>query len=175
MFRKVGLWCVIVLVLAGCSVSASKTPPAVEMLPNLPDYNVVKGETLTEHIGKLSQGAALLTGQPQLAVTIVAVDHVISCYQEIGAVQAQIYSHKEMPLQSGIVGIADRNELLSPANLFKCVIPSSGGGREVKFDPCTASYTLERDDNEFYIIYAGTTEDMCKTFCAELEGCTEHK
>jgi hypothetical protein len=43
-----------------------------------------------------------------------------------------------------------------------------------EIEPCTASYTLAKDNNEFYIVYAGTTTEMCRTFCSNLEGCTAH-
>jgi hypothetical protein len=186
MFRlRVQLVCVIALAMlvSGCDVlpdfgGATPVPPAVEMLPDLPDYNVVEGQTLTDHITALSGGAAMLAGQPELAAAILAVDQVVGCYQEVGAVRARVYSHREQPLSAGAVAIADRNALTDPINLFKCVVPTvldSASAEEAStIQPCSASYTLERDDNEFYIVYAGTTEEICHTFCANLEGCTAH-
>lgn len=187
MFKSfVQLLCTIALValLSGCgalpgSGNAPTEPPAVEMLPDLPGYNVVEGQLLTDYISTLSGGAALLAGQPELAAAIFAVEQIIGCYQEVGAVQARVYSNKEMPLSAGTVGIADRNALTDPMNLFKCVAPtvldsSEARGFAVEIKPCSASYTLSRDDNEFYILYAGTTEEICQVFCAKLEGCTAH-
>jgi hypothetical protein len=153
-------------------------PPAEELLPDLQGYNTVEGETLIDYISKLSGGAALLAGQPELAVAIAAVDQVVGCYQEVGAVKARAYSNQEAPLSAGIVALGDRNELLDPKNLFKCVAPAIPDGGQPDMPPiemCSASYTLVRDDNEFYIIYAGTTEEICVTFCAALEGCEAHK
>ena len=95
----------------------------------------------------------------------------------MGAVQGRVYSNQESPLSAGAVAIADRNVLLDPQNLFKCVapvIPDAGAGvPEIK--PCTAGYTLAKDNNEFYIVYVGTTEEICRAFCAALEGCTAHE
>ncbi len=80
------------------------------------------------------------------------------------------------PLSAGTVAIADRKALLDPANLFKCIAPNVGPRAQVvKIEPCTASYTLSRDGNEFYILYAGTTLEICQAFCANLDGCTAHK
>lgn len=186
MFRlRVQLVCMLALAMlaSGCDVlpgfgSATPIPPAVEMLPDLPDYNVVEGQTLTEHITALSGGAAMLAGQPELTAAILLVDQVIGCYQEVGAVRARVYSHREQPLSAGALAIADRNALTDPINLFKCVVPTALDLPEVgeapTIQPCSASYTLERDDNEFYIVYAGTTEEICHAFCANLEGCTAH-
>ena len=124
------------------------------------------------------EGAALLTGQPQMAALIAGADEIISCYQELGAVQARVYSNKESPLSSGAVAIADRNALLDPRNLFTCVNPlgaaDSSSAQSFDIKPCSATYTLSKDDNEFYIIYVGTTEEICHAFCADLESCTAH-
>jgi len=153
-------------------------PPAAKMLPNLPGYHVVEGEQLTEYIRSLSGGAALLAGQPELTAAIAAVDQIVSCYQSVGALQARLYANAEMPLSAGLVAIADRNALLAPENLFRCVapaLPDAGGAAVPTIRPCTASYTLSRDHNEFYIIYAGTTEEICRAFCAALEGCQAHR
>ena len=153
-------------------------PPAAEMLPDLPDYTVIEGQTLTDYIGTLSEGAALLTGHPEMAALALGVDKFIGCYQDVGAVRARVYSHKESPLSAGAVAIADRNALLDPKNLFACLKPAvdADGASTQSFaiEPCSASYTLERDDNEFYILYAGTTQEICQAFCAQLEGCTVH-
>ena len=160
-------------------VGSPTEPPAVMLLPELSGYYVVEGESLTDYIGTLGGGAALLAGQPELAAAVVVVDEIAGCYQEVGAVQVQVYADQAEPLSAGAVAIADRNAMLDPANLFECVAPaipdaSGVGASSVEIEPCTASYTLGRDGNEFYIVYAGTTEAICQAFCAALEGCTAH-
>jgi hypothetical protein len=163
--RRVILLLIGVAILMGAAsillgVGGSDTePPAGGMLPSLNGYNVVEGEQLTDYLGKQAGGAALLAGQPE---------------------QARLYSDQEAPLSAGAVAIADRNELIDPQNLFKCVAPviPDGAGAQAAvpaIEPCTASYTLERDNNEFYIVYAGTTGEICRAFCAALEGCTAHR
>ncbi len=179
--RWIGVLALMVL-LSGCELlpellgGPTRVPPAVEMLPDLPGYNVVEGETLTGYIGKLSGGAALLAGQPELAALVTAVDQVISCYQEVGAARARLYSHQANPLSAGTVAIADRNALLDPVNIFKCVAARKEMQTQaLTIQPCTAAYTLAKDGNEFYILYAGTTLEICQAFCARLEGCTAHR
>jgi len=151
-------------------------PPAALMLPSLPGYTAVEGQTLTGYVGKLSGGAALLAGNPELAATLTAVDAIIGCYQQVGAVRARLYSKQASPLSAGAVAIADKKALLDPANLFRCVAPSlRPQAQAIKIEPCKASYTLTRDGNDFYILYAGTTLEICQAFCKNLEGCTAHK
>lgn len=150
-------------------------PPAAGLLPQLPGYATIEGQTLTAYIGKLSGGAALLAGQPELAATLTVVDAVIGCYQQVGAVRARVYSQETAPLIAGVVAIADRNVLTDPVNLFRCVAPNVLSQPKVQFQPCKATYTLKRQDDEFYILYAGTTLEICQAFCSRLEGCTAHK
>lgn len=150
-------------------------PPAAALLPNLPGYNQLEGQTLTGYIGALAQGAALLAGQPQLALTLGAVDQIAGCYQDVGAVRIRLYSHADNPLQAGAAAVADRRELDNPENLFHCLalvdLGLEGEQAEQFIAPCTGSYTLRRDDNEFYIAFAGTTTAMCRDLCDRLDGC----
>lgn len=171
----------IVAVMSGCELLPGAATPAVEppaaaMMPQLEGYNTVEGQTLTSYIGKLSGGTLLLSGDPQLAVLLTAVDKIVGCYQQIGAVRARVYSNQANPLSAGTVAIADKKTLLDPVNLFKCVAPNVGpGAQSVKIEPCSANYTLKKSDNEFHILYAGTTTEICRAFCSNLEGCTAHK
>jgi hypothetical protein len=148
--------------------------PAASMLPDLAGYNTVEGQTLTEYIAGVSGGAALLTGQPQLAAVVAAVDEIAGCYQDVGAARFRVYSRQEAPLEAGAVAIADRNALTDPANLFRCVGLQPLRRAPGELEPCATSYTLEKDDNAFYIAYAGTTPAVCSDFCGQLEGCTAH-
>ena len=175
----VQLLCVLVFaaLLSGCGEQTPAEPPAIEMMPDLPGYRVVEGEQLIGYISKMSEGAALLAAQPELAAAVLVVDNIVSCYQEIGAARARLYSNEQSPLSSGAVAIADRDALTDPANLFKCVAPVAFDSAEADMpaiQPCSASYTLALDGNEIYVVYAGTTEEICHAFCAELEGCTAH-
>lgn len=166
--------------LSGCSLLASlgepADPPAVKMLPQLSGYNVVEGQTLTGYLGTLGEGATLMAAQPELTAVVAAVDGIVTCYQDAGAVRSRLYSRQDNPLSAGVVAIADRDALLNPLNLFKCVgMNLDGASASVSsIQPCKASYTLSRDGNEFYIIYAGTTLEICQAFCSNLEGCTAH-
>jgi hypothetical protein len=74
------------------------------------------------------------------------------------------------------VAIIDRKALTNPANFADCVLGTAQGvapgAAQPTIQPCTKSYTLKKDDNEFYIAYIATTQDMCQAFCSKLEGCT---
>lgn len=165
------------LAAAGCGQAADPgfpptEPPAAAMMPLLPGYNTVEGEPLIDYLGTLAEGSALLAGRPELAATIGAVDQIIGCYQSVGAIRARVYSDEAEPLSAGTVAIADREMLTDPQTLFRCLLPPSiAQSQQLAIKPCLHSYTLAKDDNEFYILYAGTTAEICSAFCTALEGC----
>jgi hypothetical protein len=136
---------------------------------------VITGMTIAEYIASLADGQSLLTGNPVLVAAIEFTQGAINCYQQIGAVAVRIYSDQTFPLSSGIVAIVDRNAITDLGNLTRCL----GGGQEVgaqaALQVCAHTYTLRKDDNEFYIAYIGTTGEMCDAFCSRLEGCPESK
>jgi hypothetical protein len=156
---------------------AAEEPPAARLLPDLVDYRQVEGQTITAYVGALGEGAALLAGQPQLALTVGVVDGIAGCYQEVGGVRARVYSHAERPLEAGVVAVVDQARLTDPENLFRCVTPTAlelEGLGETVIEPCTAAFTLTRPEGVFHVIYAASTYATCRDFCAALEGCAVH-
>ena len=152
-------------------------PPAARLLPDFPAYREVEGQTITGYIGALAEGAALLAGQPHLAVTVGALDQAVDCYQEIGGVRARVYSHAERPLEAGLVAVVDEARLNDPDSLFRCVTPAAlglQGGEELVIEPCTAAFTVVNEEGTFYIIYAASSYSVCRDFCESLEGCAIH-
>ena len=145
-------------------------------LPDLPGYNTLEGQEVTAYIRTLGDGAAQLGGNPELAKKAATVDHFASCYQEAGALQVRGYSKQDMPLSAGVVTIVDRNAALNPRTLATCLNPPAmrAAGVASAIEPCSANYTVSRDDNEYHILYAGTTLEICQAFCSQLEGCTAH-
>lgn len=162
-------------VIVGCDGSGGSAPNAANLLPDLAGYNTIEGQSFTEALTTLGVFATL-AGQPELGAPIAAVSSVATCYQDAGAVNARVYSEQGEPVNSGIVAIGDRNALLNPITFLQCVPGGKGESstQSVTIDGCSHSYTLERDGNEFYILYAGLTPEVCQTFCSNLEGCTGH-
>ena len=171
MFRKIAwLMFAAVMLLTACQ---PKQGSAKDMLPDVPNTTVVEGQTITQFLSKLADGAALMAGNPELIPLIQRVETSLNCYQNAGAVAARTYTDKTFPLYAGIVAIVDRNALTNPANFLNCVVKPQPGIQsfQPKFEPCAKTYTLKKDENEFYIAYIATTPQMCEAFCAKLEGC----
>jgi hypothetical protein len=171
MSRKI-LWLMFaaVLVLAACQ---PKRGSAKDLLPEVPNTTVVEGQTISQFVAKLADGAALVAGNPELIPVIQRIETTANCYQNLGAVALRTYTDKTFPLYAGIIAIIDRNALTDPVNFMNCVVKPQPNmeAASAALEPCTKSYTLKKNDNEFYIAYIATTPQMCETFCSKLEGC----
>lgn len=173
MRRRIGLIALTLLVLTAACDSLGRPGGAAGLLPDVPDAEVVEGQTISEYIATLTSGATLLAGNPPLVAAIEFAQGAINCYQDIGAVAVRVYSDKEFPLSSGMVAIVDRNAITDLGNLARCLGGGQEFGAQAAIDVCAHFYTLKKDDNEFYIAYVGTTQEMCQAFCTRLEGCSE--
>jgi hypothetical protein len=172
MFKRL----ILLTLIAAVTLTACQTQQgsAKDLLPEVPNTTVVEGETITQFLAKVADGAALAAANPELIPLIQRVEASLTCYQGLGAVALRTYTDKDFPLSAGIVAIIDRNALTNPANFANCVLGSAQGGAASSFtiDPCVKSYTLKKNDNEFYIAYIATTQEMCGAFCSKLEGCS---
>ena len=148
---------------------------AAALLPDVPNTTVVEGQSISQSIAKLADGAALLAANPQLVALIDRAQNSVDCFQKIGAVAVRTYTDKTFPLSAGVVGIVDRNAVTNLANLQQCVVSSRTPSAKAAptLQPCANAYTLKKTDNEFYIAYLATTAEMCQAFCSRLEGCTQ--
>lgn len=173
MFKRI----VLLTLIAAFALTACQTQQgsAKDMLPDVPNTTVVEGETITQFLAKVADGAALAAANPELIPLIQRVEASLTCYQGLGAVALRTYTDKDFPLSAGLVSIIDRNALTNPANFANCVLGRAQADASAMptIDPCVKSYTLKKNDNEFYIAYIATTQEMCAAFCSKLEGCTE--
>jgi hypothetical protein len=173
MFKRILLLGLIAVVaLAACQAQRGS---ATNMLPNVPNTTVVEGQTITQFLAKVADGAALAAANPELIPLIQRVEASLTCYQDLGAVALRTYTDKDFALSAGIVAIIDRKALTDPVNFANCVLGRAQGAEAAAptIEPCIKTYTLKKDDNEFYIAYMATTREMCSAFCSKLEGCTE--
>lgn len=162
----------LLLLLVSCELSGGGGGSADDLLPELEGYNTIEGQSFTDALTSLGV-MATLAGQPEFGAPIAGISGIVGCYQEAGAVSARVYSDPNAPQNSGIVAIGDRNALLNPITFLQCVPdPGRRSTQSFTLEPCSYRYTLVRDDNEFFILYAGLTPEMCQTFCSNLEGCT---
>ena len=166
------------LIISGLALIISACTPtsggAAALLPDIPSANIVEGRTISEFLASLPGSAAMKASFPQLFSVVEYVEQVTGCYQKIGAVAVRTYSDKQFPLSSGTVAIVDRNALTDPSNLIACAssTPSAEAEAQPTIKPCVSAYSLTKNNNEFYIAYIASTEEMCTAICSGLEGCT---
>jgi hypothetical protein len=171
LIRAVVVMTVVAVVVAACGQAPTKEPSAGALLPNLSDYNMTDTADLQDAITKLAGAASLGAGQPELTALVAGVNGLVSCYQSAGAIQGKTYVNKADISKAGVVVVINRNVLTNPQTFLSCVVPK-GALRSASIEPCAKAYTLNKDNNQFYIGYAATKPEVCATFCAALEGCT---
>lgn len=162
----------IAIVAAGCD--GPQQGSAKSLLPDIPNTTTVEGQTITEFVANLANGASLLAANPELIAVVEKVEGALSCYQNLGAVAMRTYTDKTFPLSAGIIAVIDGKSLKDPGNFLNCVILPKGkpdAASVPTIQPCVKTYTLKKDDNEFYFAYIATTKEMCEAFCSKLEGC----
>ncbi len=161
----------VLLIMTACTPTAGG---AAALLPDVPNTTVVEGQSISDFIAKLADGAALATANPQLVSLIEKAQGTLACLQQTGAAAVRTYTDKTMPLSAGFVAIIDRNAITNPANWQQCLTGRPNpSAQAVTLQPCATTYTLKKGDNEFYIAYVATTVEMCQAFCSRLEGCTQ--
>ena len=169
--RYVLLVSVLLLIVAACTPTAGG---ATALLPDVPNTTVVEGQSISDFIAKLADGAALATANPALITLIDKAQGTLACLQQTGAAAVRTYTDKTFPLSAGFVAIIDRNAITNPANWQQCLTgPANPSAQAVTLQPCAITYTLKKGGNEFYIAYVATTAEMCQAFCSRLEGCTQ--
>ena len=169
--RYVLLVSALLLSVAACTPTAGG---ATALLPDVPNTTVVEGQSISDFIAKLADGAALATANPALITLIDKAQGTLACLQQTGAAAVRTYTDKTFPLSAGFVAIIDRNAITNPANWQQCLTgPANPSAQAVTLQPCATTYTLKKGDNEFYIAYVATTAEMCQAFCSRLEGCTQ--
>jgi hypothetical protein len=161
----------LLLIITACTPTAGG---ATALLPDVPNTTVVEGQSISDFIAKLANGAALTTANPQLIPLIEKAQGALTCLQQTGAVAARTYTDKTFPLSAGFVAVIDRNAITNPANWQQCLTGKpNASAQSVTLQPCAITYTLKKGDNEFFIAYAATTVEMCQAFCSRLEGCKQ--
>ena len=159
---------VLLLLVTACAPTAGG---ATALLPEVPNTTVVEGQSISDFITKLADGAALMAASPQLIPLIEKAQGSLTCLQQIGAVAVRTYTDKTFPLSAGFVAIIDRNAVTNPVNWQQCLTGKKTTAQAVTLQPCAVTFTLKKGNNEFYIAYVATTVEMCQAFCARLEGC----
>jgi hypothetical protein len=168
---------VALLALSACSQAPTKEPSAAALMPNLADYTTVDTLSIQDAVAKVAGAGSLGAGQPELTAAIAGVSNLVACYQKAGAIEGRVYVQTTNPTNTGIVIIVNHNVLTDPNTFAQCALPKFSAaaaqpGKNQPPQPCTKAYTLDKDNNQYYIAYVATNQTVCAAFCSALQGCT---
>jgi hypothetical protein len=174
---KRGLWCVVtVLLMAGCSMVASTDdkatdPEAVQhYLPNLAGYNATNAKNLTDALSTVTGGASLLTGNFVGSAVIAKLDAMISCYQEVGAIAANVYTPQNIDVTNvevptiGAVALINQDRVKN--NFLSCVAGNAQRdfSAQAAVEPCVSTGDFKVNQETISYLYAATRPELCGLF-----------
>lgn len=184
--KKHLLWLpVLILGMAACTFSlntgptgdtANQSTSAQTFLPDITGYTRSNADSITSAIASVGGGASLISGNPALTAAIAKIDDMIQCYQNVGAVAANVYTQADIAsvLQGQVprVGVlAVINEERLGRNFLGCALKGSGAfsAQSATIEPCFGSGSLQRDGETIDYLYAATAPDLCTSFQAHFD------
>jgi hypothetical protein len=174
--KTVGL-IICVIVIAGCSLvaptgdSKDDSQAAQNFIPEIAGYNKSDANNIVDAISSLSGGASLLSGNALLAGAVAKIDDMINCYQEVGAVTAQIYTQKTFDITNldvpaaGVLAIINQDRLKD--NFLSCALSTTAEGfsaQGVTLEPCVGSGEFKAGDETISYLYAATAPVLCDLY-----------
>lgn len=173
-----------ILLLSACSLgataptgdTASDPQAAQNMLPNLTGYTRTNADSIADAVTAAGGSASLLTGNVLVAGAIARIDTMIQCYQNVGAVAANVYTQGDIgSVVSGQVpsvgAVAVVNQDRAARNFLPCALGSGSGiaAQDAGVQPCGGSGTKEVQGETILYVYAGTAETFCQTVQAHFD------
>jgi hypothetical protein len=168
---------VALLALTGCSLreetghTRDDQQAAQSFFPNFGNYNISETDNIQAAITTALGGAGLLTGNPVQAALVAQVDSMISCYKEVGAVDARIYIERINPADlriptAGVLAVINQDRIRD--NFLQCVTRTPLDGifrsQTAQPEPCFGSGTFTFEGDTISYIYAATDTPLCTLF-----------
>ena len=169
-----------VLTVFGCTFSLNSGPTgdtgnqstsAQTFLPEISGYSRTDADSITDAITAVGGGASLISGNPALAAGIAKIDDMIQCYQNVGAVAANVYTQTDISsvLQGqvpriGALAVVNQDRL--GRNFLNCALGGSQAfsAQAVEIEPCFGSGQFVREEETIYYVYAATAPGLCSSF-----------
>ncbi len=158
--------------LAGCQTGDTASDPAAaqSFVPaTLPGYNVTAATDILAELEKVGVGASVVTGNVPLAAAIAKLEGMISCYRNVGAIEARLYTEAKpntiIP-KIGVLAVINTTRL--QRNLLSCAVSlgTDGVGAQAvgEIQLCASSGSKEVNGESLQYIYAATSPELCATF-----------
>lgn len=165
---------VLVLLLAACGAVAPGTPPtpvtdsqsAGAFLPTLSGYTVTGASSISDALAAAAGEGAEQLGNPVVEQAVTRVDNFIQCYQDVGAVAANIYTQVDVDQilagdvpSAGAVAVVNQDRVRE--NLLACITGSGDFAAQSAPTLCQGSGSFESGGDMFTYVYAGTDDGFC--------------
>lgn len=167
MSRKLFL-ILMVLVLVACG-DEEGGEEAQSFLPALENYNTIDGENLSTALQAVGAYAAI-QADPRMAGIVVMTDEFLDCAAEQGAVATRMYHSQSNPVSAGVVAVVNTERLAAFDSIVRCMLGDAVSFRTAvaRPEPCYDAWTYTRDNVEYWMMYAGTEEEICTDFAEDL-------
>jgi hypothetical protein len=183
MMRKLFFVFTLLVVMGVSAACAAAVPPtgdtanqflsAQQQMPgDISGYLVIQADTIQAAVATAAQAAGIATTQILGAAVVNRLDALVTCYREVGAVDAKIYVSPTEP-GAGVAVIINNDRIAN--NLLQCAAQAAGArSQDAGFQPCVQGGTFQRTEgavtNTFSFIYAGSTPTLCNAFNAHFVG-----
>lgn len=163
------------LVLVGCQEETGDTDrdaaAAQSFFPSPSGYTVHETESIQQAISA-AIGATALASNPPLAALVERTDTLLSCYRDVGAVDAQVYvenisldniSQTRFPVVGALV-VINQDRVIN--NFAACVTsnPLEGVFAQAAAEPCTGNGSFDFEGDTITYAYAASDGQLCGIF-----------
>ena len=153
---------------------------AQQFLPVVAGYTSINADSLVDALSTIAGGGSLLSGNFVAAGLITQIDGMIQCYQNVGAVAAQLYVPQNtvdvagqvaqgIVPSMGVVAIVNQDRLVN--NFLSCALTGGAqafSAQAAEPQPCAGSGTFMAGGQTLHYLYAATQPDLCASFDASL-------
>jgi hypothetical protein len=154
--------------------TASDPSAAQQFLPNLAGYTSTDTTNVQTAITSAGGGAALISGNPILAGAVAQIDGMITCYRNVGAVAARVYTENNIAglLEGdipnvGALAVINQDRLVN--NFLQCALGSQGmSAQRAAVQPCAGTGTFTANGQTLHYIYAATDQQLCDLFVSAM-------
>lgn len=168
---------VVLLALTACSLAqetgdtSGDATAAQRFVPDLAGYTEHTTNNLRDTLVTALGGASVLSGNPVQALLVAKVDDLIDCYQDVGALEAKIYTQNvdlseiAIPI-GGVLAVVNQDRIRD--NFLSCLTrpPEMDmfGAQAAEPEPCYGYGTFTVEDETISYLYAATDQPLCNEF-----------
>ncbi len=161
------------MLLAGCDPTGdtnTDAEAAQSFLPTFEDYTTYETESVQTAITTALGGTSALTGNPVQAALIERIDSLLSCYREVGAVDANIFIESvanvdELRLpRAGVLVVINQDRVKD--NFIACLTqdPLEGVMSFNVPEPCAGSGEFTFEGDKITFAYVASDTPLCDQF-----------